>query len=63
MGDGAQMNSRIPGRRGADQIIEGNTVQPREGQQDFEIWPALARFQAGQSTNGYPGRGRDLSEG
>ena len=63
MGNGPEMNSRIPGGRGADQIIEGDTVQPREGQQDFEVWPALAGFKAGQGANRYSGCGGHISEG
>lgn len=63
MGDGPQVNSRIPGGRGADQIIKGNTVQPCQGQQDVEVRPALAGFQPGQGADRYSGGGGHFSEG
>ena len=63
MGDGLEVDPGIPGGRGADQIIEGNTVHPREGQQDFEVWPALAGFKAGQGAHRYSGCGGHVSEG
>jgi hypothetical protein len=63
VGDGPQMNSRIPGRRCADKIIEGNSVQPRKWEQDFEIWPALAGFKAGEGTDRYSGGQGHIAEG
>ncbi|GAA5198138.1 hypothetical protein GCM10023346_34610 [Arthrobacter gyeryongensis] len=63
MGDGPQVNPRIPGGRGADQIIKRNAVQPCQGQQDFQVWPALAGFQPGQGAHRYSGRRGHLSEG
>ena len=57
MGDGPQVNSWVTGRRRAHQVIEGNAVQPRQGQQNLKVWLAPAGLQTGQGTDRHA-RGR-----
>ena len=46
VGNGLEMDSRIPGGRGVNHVIEGHPVEPREGEQEFQVGPPLARFEA-----------------
>jgi thioredoxin reductase len=63
MGDGAEVDSGIPCGRRPHQVIEGNSVQLCEGQQNLKVGPALAGLQPGQGTHRNTGGGGHFAEG